>query len=107
MGPDEYHDGYPGTEEPGVTLAVYGVPAGLLTANAVVRRHARRAERAAEEEMLAEAKKAIPRETSPITDIRATAEYRAHMLEVMLERGIRAAVDRLNGAGPEYGERHI
>jgi carbon-monoxide dehydrogenase medium subunit len=59
------------------------------------------------DEMLADATKAIPRETSPITDIRATAEYRAHMLEVMLERGIRAAVDRLNGGGPPYGDRHI
>jgi hypothetical protein len=29
------------------------------------------------------------------------------MLEVMLERGIRAAVDRLNGNGPPYGDRHI
>ncbi len=29
------------------------------------------------------------------------------MLEVMLERGIRAAVARLNGDGPEYGTRHI
>lgn len=59
------------------------------------------------DEMLETARKAIPRETSPITDIRATAEYRAHMLEVMLERGIRAAVARLNGGGPEYGTRHI
>lgn len=59
------------------------------------------------DEMLAIARKAIARETSPITDIRATAEYRAHMLEVMLERGIRAAVARLNGSGPEYGTSHI
>jgi carbon-monoxide dehydrogenase medium subunit len=59
------------------------------------------------EEMFAVARKFIARETSPITDIRATAEYRTHMLEVMLERGIRAAVARLNGDGPEYGTRHI
>jgi CO/xanthine dehydrogenase FAD-binding subunit len=59
------------------------------------------------DEMLAVARKAVTRETSPITDIRATAEYRAHMLEVMLERGIRAAVARLNGSGPEYGASHI
>jgi len=59
------------------------------------------------DEMLELAKKAIARETSPITDIRSTAEYRAHMLEVMLERGIRAAVARLNGGGPEYGTSHI
>jgi carbon-monoxide dehydrogenase medium subunit len=59
------------------------------------------------DEMLEVARKFITRETSPITDIRATAEYRTHMLEVMLERGIRAAVARLNGGGPEYGTRHI
>jgi CO/xanthine dehydrogenase FAD-binding subunit len=49
------------------------------------------------------ARKYVPRETSPITDVRATAEYRAHMLNVMLERGIRAAVSRLKGEGPPYG----
>jgi carbon-monoxide dehydrogenase medium subunit len=59
------------------------------------------------EEMLEAARKFIERATSPITDIRASAEYRTHMLEVMLERGIRAAVARLNGDGPEYGTRHI
>jgi len=59
------------------------------------------------DEMLEAARKVIARETSPITDIRATAEYRKHMLEVMLERGIRAAVARLNGTGSEYGTRHI
>jgi len=42
-------------------------------------------------------------EITPITDIRATKEYRAHMVGVMLERGLRAAVARLEGAGPEYG----
>jgi len=59
------------------------------------------------DEMLEVARKFIARETSPITDIRATAEYRTHMLKVMFERGIRAAVARLNGDGPEYGTRHI
>jgi carbon-monoxide dehydrogenase medium subunit len=59
------------------------------------------------EEMLEEAREAIPRETAPITDIRATAKYRAHMLGVMLERGLRAAVARLTGEGPAYGERLI
>jgi len=59
------------------------------------------------DDMLEAARKFITHATSPITDIRATAEYRVHMLEVMLERGIRAAVARLNGDGPEYGTRHI
>jgi carbon-monoxide dehydrogenase medium subunit len=59
------------------------------------------------DDMLEIARKFIARETSPITDIRATVEYRVHMLEVMLERGIRAAVARLDGGGPDYGTRHI
>ena len=59
------------------------------------------------DDMFEVARKFIARETSPITDIRATVEYRVHMLEVMLERGIRAAVARLNGGGPDYGTRHI
>ena len=53
------------------------------------------------------ARKLIPRETSPITDVRATAEYRAHMLGVMFERGVRAAAARMSGDGPEYGARLI
>lgn len=59
------------------------------------------------DEMFGLARKAVARETSPITDIRATAEYRAHMLDVMFERGVLAAVSRLNGSGPEYGTSHI
>ena len=55
----------------------------------------------------AEARKLIARETSPIEDIRATAEYRAHMLNVMFERGVRAAAERLDGGGPDYGTEHI
>ena len=42
-------------------------------------------------------------ETSPITDIRASKEYRLRMSEVMLQRGLRAAVERLEGNGPSYG----
>jgi len=53
------------------------------------------------------ARKFIARETSPITDIRATVEYRVHMLEVMLARGIRAAVARLDGGGSDYGTLHV
>jgi xanthine dehydrogenase iron-sulfur cluster and FAD-binding subunit A len=40
---------------------------------------------------------------SPITDMRATAEYRLRMCEVMLRRGLAAANDRLMGEGPPYG----
>jgi len=57
--------------------------------------------------LIDEAKKLIEEEISPITDIRATKEYRMHMAKVMLERALKAAVDRLNGKGPKYGERLI
>lgn len=57
--------------------------------------------------LIEEAKKLIEEEISPITDIRATKEYRTHMAKVMLERGLKAAVERLNGKGPKYGERLI
>lgn len=46
-------------------------------------------------------------EISPITDMRATAEYRTHITEVMLRRGLVAAVERLEGKGPDYGTRLI
>jgi CO/xanthine dehydrogenase FAD-binding subunit len=55
------------------------------------------------DELVQQAVRLSPQEITPITDIRATKEYRAHMIGVMLERGLRAAVSRLAGAGPEYG----
>ena len=55
------------------------------------------------DELIRKAVQLVPQEISPITDIRATKEYRAHMIGVMLERGLRAAVARLAGAGPAYG----
>jgi carbon-monoxide dehydrogenase medium subunit len=39
----------------------------------------------------------VSKEISPITDIRATKEYRLHIAEVMVKRGIQKALDRLNG----------
>ena len=53
--------------------------------------------------LVQEAVRLVPEEIAPITDIRATKEYRAHMVGVMLERGLRAAVARREGGGPEYG----
>jgi carbon-monoxide dehydrogenase medium subunit len=45
----------------------------------------------------------IPTLISPITDIRASKEYRMHMAQVMFERGLKTAVARFRGVGPEYG----
>lgn len=53
--------------------------------------------------LIHEALRLVPEEIAPITDIRATKEYRTHMVAVMLKRGLRAAVSRLEGNGPEYG----
>jgi len=55
------------------------------------------------ESLIRQAVRLVPDEIAPITDIRATKEYRAHMIGVMLERGLQAAVARLAGTGPEYG----
>jgi len=55
------------------------------------------------DELIRQAVRLVPKEIAPITDIRATKEYRLHMIGVMLERGLRAAVARLAGTGPEYG----
>ena len=55
------------------------------------------------DDLIQQAVRLAREEITPITDIRATKEYRAHMVGVMLERGLRAAVARLEGAGPEYG----
>jgi CO/xanthine dehydrogenase FAD-binding subunit len=49
----------------------------------------------------------LPQEIAPITDIRASKEYRALMVGVMLKRGLQAAVSRLEGGGPEYGSSVI
>ena len=55
------------------------------------------------ERLLQEAVRLARQEIAPITDIRATKEYRTHMVGVMLERGLRAAAARLAGTGPAYG----
>jgi CO/xanthine dehydrogenase FAD-binding subunit len=53
--------------------------------------------------LIEEAKALIPREISPITDIRSSKEYRVLMVKVMFERGIKAAVSRLKNEYPEGG----
>jgi CO/xanthine dehydrogenase FAD-binding subunit len=57
--------------------------------------------------VIADAVAMVRGEISPITDIRASAEYRTRMTEVMLKRGLVAAVERLAGTGPVYGTRLI
>jgi carbon-monoxide dehydrogenase medium subunit len=59
------------------------------------------------DQLIAEVKGMVPDAISPITDLRATKEYRARICEVMLERGLRAATSRRDGAGPAYGTRLI
>jgi xanthine dehydrogenase FAD-binding subunit len=58
-------------------------------------------------DLLDEAKALLPAVIAPITDIRASKEYRAHMAGVMLERALSAAAQRLHGKGPRYGENLI
>ena len=60
-----------------------------------------------DEDVIAAVVAMVPDEISPITDMRATAEYRTHMSQVMLKRGLTAAVDRLAGDGPDYQTRLI
>jgi carbon-monoxide dehydrogenase medium subunit len=53
--------------------------------------------------LIEQAAQLIEEEIKPITDVRASKEYRMHMAKVMFERGLKAALSRLNGGGPEYG----
>jgi CO/xanthine dehydrogenase FAD-binding subunit len=48
-------------------------------------------------DLVNQAKALVPNEISPITDIRSSKEYRTYMCQIMLERGLQAALDRLNG----------
>ena len=59
------------------------------------------------DELIRPAVNLLTEEIAPITDIRATKEYRMQMVGVMLERGLRAAVARLAGNGPAYGTNLI
>ena len=59
------------------------------------------------DELVATVVAMVPDEISPITDMRASAEYRTHASKAMLERGLWAAVQRRDGQGPTYGTRLI
>jgi len=60
-----------------------------------------------DEALVAEVVAMVDDEISPITDMRASAEYRTRMTEVMLERGLWEAIERCAGAGTDYGVRLI
>jgi len=53
--------------------------------------------------LIEQAKKLIEQEIKPISDVRASKEYRMHMAKIMFERGLDAAIRRLAGSGPHYG----
>ena len=40
---------------------------------------------------------------SPISDVRASKEFRQYLSGVLFKRSLRASYDRLNGSGPSYG----
>ena len=63
--------------------------------------------KALDEALIGEAVALVSGEISPITDIRASAEYRTRMTEIMLKRGLVAATERLEGTGPAYGTRLV
>jgi len=48
-------------------------------------------------EIIKQAQDILATEISPITDIRATKEYRTHIAKVMLERGLKESSDLLSG----------
>ena len=54
-------------------------------------------------DLLEEGRQMVEQEIAPISDIRASKEYRMHMAKIMLTRGIEAAAARLRGSGPAYG----
>lgn len=56
-----------------------------------------------DDDLINKAVNLIPKEIKPISDIRASKEYRMHMCKIMFKRGIKAATARLNGTGPAYG----
>lgn len=63
--------------------------------------------KALNEELVEAAKALVKDEISPISDIRASREYRLHMCEVMLARALVASVERLNENGPNLGTRLV
>ncbi|OFZ51726.1 MAG: hypothetical protein A2381_18650 [Bdellovibrionales bacterium RIFOXYB1_FULL_37_110] len=59
------------------------------------------------EQTVNEIKKLVEKEISPIDDIRASKEYRMHMVKIMLERSLVIAKERLVNPAPAYGISHL
>jgi carbon-monoxide dehydrogenase medium subunit len=58
-------------------------------------------------DLLEKAQDAVIAAVSPISDIRASREYRIHMCRIMLEKALSTAVSRMESSIPEYGIRLI
>lgn len=56
-------------------------------------------------DLLEKAQALVESEIKPISDVRASKEYRLHMAKVMLEIGLDAATRRLTGKKPAYGTK--
>lgn len=54
-------------------------------------------------ELLYKAKAILAEEINPISDIRASAEYRTHMIKVLWDNAAAMSISRLEGKGPDYG----
>ena len=59
------------------------------------------------DELLNEAKPIALKAISPISDVRASKEYRMRMSGVVFARSMKTSVLRLEGNGPEYGDRLV
>ena len=59
------------------------------------------------DDVLEEAAKLAVKAISPISDIRASKEYRLYVSGVLVKRSLKASFARMNGNGPKYGERLV
>jgi len=59
------------------------------------------------DDVLEEAAKLAVKAISPISDIRASKEYRLYVSGVLVKRSLKASFSRMNGNGPKYGERLV
>lgn len=59
------------------------------------------------DDVLEEAAKLAVKSISPISDIRASKEYRLYVSGVLVKRSLKTSFARMNGNGPKYGERLV